>query len=55
MTAQTTTPTAAADQPIPGKASGKSRSLWQEAMQRLVRNRAALTGTLSRNKPVGRS
>ncbi|HEX5940793.1 MAG TPA: ABC transporter permease [Anaerolineales bacterium] len=44
MTAQTTTPPVTADQPTPGKASGKSRSLWQEAMQRLVRNRAALTG-----------
>lgn len=44
MTAQTTTPPLTADQPTPGKASGKSRSLWQEAMQRLVRNRAALTG-----------
>lgn len=42
MTAQTTTPSTA--RPIPGKAPGKSRSLWQEAMQRLVRNRAALTG-----------
>ena len=44
MTAQTTTPPSAADRPIPGKAPGKSRSLWQEAMQRLVRNRAALSG-----------
>ena len=44
MTAQTMTPCSAAERPIPGKASGKSRSLWQEAMLRLVRNRAALTG-----------
>jgi oligopeptide transport system permease protein len=44
MTAPTTTPSSAADRPTPGKAPGKSRSLWQEAMQRLVRNRAALTG-----------
>ena len=44
MTAQTTTPSSAAERPIPGKVPGKSRSLWQEAMLRLVRNRAALTG-----------
>jgi oligopeptide transport system permease protein len=44
MTAQTTIPSSATDRPIPGKAPGKSRSLWQEAMQRLMRNRAALTG-----------
>ena len=44
MTAPTTTPSSAAERPIPGKAPGKSRSLWQESMQRLVRNRAALTG-----------
>ena len=44
MTAPTTTPSSAANRTTPGKAPGKSRSLWQEAMQRLVRNRAALTG-----------
>jgi len=44
MTAETTTPSSVAEGPIPGKAPGKSRSLWQEAMLRLVRNRAALTG-----------
>ena len=44
MTAQTTSPSSAQDQPIPGRVPGKSRSLWQEAMLRLVRNRAALTG-----------
>ena len=44
MTAQTRTPPAAAEQPIPGKAPGKSRSLWQEALRRLIRNRGALTG-----------
>ena len=42
--AQTTTPPAAADQTVPGEAPGKSHSLWQEALQRLVRDRAALTG-----------
>ena len=36
-------PVSAADQPIPGKTT-QSRSLWQEAMQRLMRNRGALTG-----------
>ncbi|HSL43041.1 MAG TPA: ABC transporter permease [Anaerolineales bacterium] len=36
-------PPASADQPIPGTA-GKSRSLYQEAFQRLMRNRAAMTG-----------
>ena len=36
-------PVSAADQSIPGQMS-KSRSLWQEAMQRLMRNRAAVTG-----------
>src|SRR5215207_11241936 len=44
MTAQPATPSSTASRPIPGKASAKSRSLWQEAMQRLMRNRAALTG-----------
>jgi oligopeptide transport system permease protein len=44
MTAETTTPSSVVEGPIPGKAPGKSRSLWQEAMLRLVRNRAALTG-----------
>jgi oligopeptide transport system permease protein len=44
MTAQTTTPSSSADKPASGQAARKSRSLWQEAMQRLVRNRLALTG-----------
>jgi oligopeptide transport system permease protein len=43
MTASTKS-LASTDQPIPGDVYGKGRSLWQEAMQRLVRNRAALTG-----------
>jgi oligopeptide transport system permease protein len=44
MTPQTTAPASDVDRPIPGKAPGKGRSLWQEAMRRLVRNRAALSG-----------
>src|SRR5215207_505025 len=43
MTAQPATPSTAG-RPIPGKSPAKSRSLWQEALQRLRRNRAALTG-----------
>src|SRR5215211_4377729 len=44
MTTQTTTPASPAARPIPGQAPGKGRSLWQEAMRRLMRNRAALSG-----------
>jgi oligopeptide transport system permease protein len=36
-------PVSAADPSIPGQMS-KSRSLWQEALQRLMRNRAAVSG-----------
>src|SRR5919106_2644092 len=44
MTTQTTTSPSALDRPIPRQDPGKGRSLWQEAMRRLVRNRAALSG-----------
>src|SRR5919112_1199676 len=44
MTTETTTPPTAADRRITATSPAKSRSLWQEAMQRLMRNRAALTG-----------
>jgi oligopeptide transport system permease protein len=40
MTALTNPLTPATDRPV----AGKSQSLWQEAMGRLIRNRAALTG-----------
>ena len=40
MTALTKPIPSAADQPV----TAKSRSLWQEAMRRLIRNRGALTG-----------
>ncbi len=33
-----------ANEPIPGMIESKSHSLWQEAFQRLLRNRAAMTG-----------
>ena len=44
MTTETTTPTTAGDRSTPPSVQAKGKSLWQEAMQRLVRNRAALTG-----------
>lgn len=42
-TAATKSSATTAEQPIPGKTT-QSRSLWQEAMRRLLRNRAAMAG-----------